>query len=363
MASNLNPQQQLNFLTEQVQEQSAQIRALQLALSATTSTHRPKPKPILPDPVKFDSKSYHFDTWLPSIKAKLRVDDDALGDDIARFYYVYNRLESSVQSQVLPQLANAKADEAWDYDTILQQLARALDNPNRIQEAVEKLHSIKQGSDESLANYIAKFERMLYEAKGHKWDDDRKITSFRFGLSSTLKNRLSQQLELPASYPAFLKTVQKLSSRASAYSSSTSHSHSEGRALYKPGHSTNHDAMDVSTISLNAINLSYDDQSLDSAPNQYALDYDTALEARNYNQLGGRISYKEQGACCRCGSLNHWVRNCPKPVKGSSHLTTQSVYNLFAKADADNAAAAASSKKVTIVAPYDNYSDESDSDN
>jgi len=29
-----------------------------------------------------------FDTWLPSIRAKLRVDGAAIGDSVAQFYYV-----------------------------------------------------------------------------------------------------------------------------------------------------------------------------------------------------------------------------------------------------------------------------------
>jgi anaerobic ribonucleoside-triphosphate reductase len=35
--------------------------------------------------------------------------------------------------------------------------------PNKIQEAEDRLLSIKQSPDESLAAYIAKFERVLYE--------------------------------------------------------------------------------------------------------------------------------------------------------------------------------------------------------
>ncbi len=117
---------------------------------------------------------------------------------------MYDRLESNVQSQVLPQLATAEEAQYWSYQTILDQLARALDNPNKTQEAVDRLHRIEQSSGESIPNYIAKFERLLYEAKGHNWDDDRKISAFRFGLNATIKNRLAQQLELPSTYPKFL---------------------------------------------------------------------------------------------------------------------------------------------------------------
>jgi hypothetical protein len=54
------------------------------------------------DLAKFDGKAYHFDTWLLAIKAKIRVDGAALSDSIAQFYYVYDRLEPTVQSIVLP---------------------------------------------------------------------------------------------------------------------------------------------------------------------------------------------------------------------------------------------------------------------
>jgi hypothetical protein len=42
-----------------------------------------KPKASLPDPKKFNGLAHKFDTWLPSIKAKLRVNGAAIGDAIA----------------------------------------------------------------------------------------------------------------------------------------------------------------------------------------------------------------------------------------------------------------------------------------
>jgi hypothetical protein len=42
-----------------------------------------KPKPSLPDPEKFSGQPDKFDTWLPFIKAKLRVDGEAIGDSVA----------------------------------------------------------------------------------------------------------------------------------------------------------------------------------------------------------------------------------------------------------------------------------------
>jgi hypothetical protein len=65
---------------------------------------------------------------------------------------------------------------------ILDQLSRVYDNPNKQQEAEDKLYTLKQGND-SLPVYIAKFERTLYEAGGQSWSDVNKISSFWNGLN------------------------------------------------------------------------------------------------------------------------------------------------------------------------------------
>ena len=101
----MDPRQQLQELATRLESQATLIINLQgqlLALSNAASTNASvRLRPALLDPAKFDGKAYHFDTWLPAIKAKLRVDGAALGDSIAQFYYVYDRLESTVQSIIL----------------------------------------------------------------------------------------------------------------------------------------------------------------------------------------------------------------------------------------------------------------------
>ena len=79
------------------QEFQATIDALQSEiLSLCTNHSMSRPKPSLPDPEKFNGQAHKFDTWLPSIKAKLRVDGPAIGDTVAQFYYVYLNFGSSV---------------------------------------------------------------------------------------------------------------------------------------------------------------------------------------------------------------------------------------------------------------------------
>jgi len=140
---------------------------------------------------------------------------------------------------VLPQLSHAESTQTWDYNTILDQLARVYDNPNKQQEAEDKLYTLRQGND-SLPVYIAKFERTLYEAGGQSWNDVNKISSFRNGLNASIRSRLAQQLTLPRVYADFLRTVQQLASKAAAPPYATAPKFAS-------------DPMDVSELTINAI--------------------------------------------------------------------------------------------------------------
>ena len=86
--------------------------------------------------------------------------------------------------------------------------------------AQQRSYTIQQDTD-TLAAYIAKFERILYEAHGHDWPDVNKISTFRKGLNQTLRNRLNQQLNLPRTYPNFLRITQQLASYSGSSSSNT----------------------------------------------------------------------------------------------------------------------------------------------
>ncbi len=268
-------------LQEELKEHREEIRLLKSIKSS-------RPKPSLPDPEKFGGQPYKFDTWLPSIQAKLRVDGEAIGDDVAQFYYVYLNLESHIQAMVLPQLARAEEKEVWEYKDILNQLKRVYDNPNKVQEAEDKLHALKQGSD-TVPAYVAKFERVLYEAKGQDWPDVNKISTFRNGLAPTIRNRLAQQLNLPGKYPDFIKVVQQLAGRSQAHGPNGSGNSSN----------THGEPMDTSVgaITIDAINV--------GAP------ISTPSRCARSISPQRREQYRTEGRCVRCGSHEHWVKSCP----------------------------------------------------
>ncbi|KAK1778803.1 hypothetical protein QBC45DRAFT_149499 [Copromyces sp. CBS 386.78] len=68
-------------LVQALNQQTIQQSGQQSTRSSTS-----KPKPSLPDVDKFSGAAYTFETWLPSIEAKLRIDGDAIGSTEAQFW-------------------------------------------------------------------------------------------------------------------------------------------------------------------------------------------------------------------------------------------------------------------------------------
>jgi hypothetical protein len=207
---------------------------------------------------------------------------------------------------VLPQLQAAEDASTYDYTSILKSLVRVYDNPNKVIEAEDKLFALKQGTD-SLTAYIAKFERVLYEARGQDWPDVNKISTFRQGLSSHIKGRLLQQLSLPRTYTEFLRIVQQLSGRSAAplYSDASS-------TPAKPYvHQRNPSAVDIGEI--NTITLTAIGQDSSSPP------LPSRARSTSPNERQRRRSL---GRCVRCNGTDHWVRDCPlEPYKPGKKVT------------------------------------------
>jgi len=101
---------------------------------------------------------------------------------------------------------------------------------------------------------------VLFEARGQDWPDANKISSFRQGLSSTIRARLAQQLSLPRTYDDFVRVVQQLSGRslpsvgpASALASGSS---SRPTKIFDPNsYSRTPDAMDIGRIDIGEVDV------------------------------------------------------------------------------------------------------------
>ncbi|PVH83051.1 hypothetical protein DL98DRAFT_513355 [Cadophora sp. DSE1049] len=230
-----------------------QFQQLQLQVQALTQ-QSPRPKLCLPELEKFNGTPTKWDTWLPSIEAKLLVDADAIGNSVAQFYYVYLNLESQAQSFVLPQLAAT-------------------------------------------------------------WPDYLKIISFRQGLNSTIRGRLSSQLSLPSTYSAYVATVQQLSAKSThhvSFQGSTTPAVptilSRPNTLYQHRRSDADKGDPMEIGQMNSIEINY------LGEMRYRDKETEALE--DYEDVQARLN----GNCMNCGDKYYWAKVCPYNKNKASQL-------------------------------------------
>jgi len=150
-----------NISFEDFQQQLiVELQKLQLCVDHF-ETSRPisRLKPRLPDPDKLDGSSYHLDIWLVSVRAKLRIDEQAIGPEPEVLaHYIYDRLDSKVQAEVLPLIT----DNNLTPNVLFEAFTLTYSDPNKATKAASKLYSFCQDID-SLSVYIAKFTRLLYK--------------------------------------------------------------------------------------------------------------------------------------------------------------------------------------------------------
>lgn len=236
---------------------------------------------------------------------------------------------------MLPQLRAAKETQAWDYHTILNQLTRVYDSPNKVQEAEDKLFELKQGNTEAIPAYTSRFERMLYEAQGQKWSEDRKIATYRQGLIPSIRKALRSQLDPPQDYPSYARMVLRLigTARPSVPSQNNSHLPIQARndamdlSVMEPRKqmarripASNQDEFDIGTLDICSLEPFPKPQ---PKPRRFFPVYEHTPPPST-DKLVSKTSYRTTGACLRCGSYDHWLSNCPRPAQPGSQSNTRS---------------------------------------
>ncbi|KAK7178766.1 pol-like protein [Paraphaeosphaeria sporulosa] len=197
MSSQPNPVYLLiQQLQQELQNQRSKIQQLRADLSATrTDVHqlqiqtRSATRARLPDPPRFDGRPLSLRTWLPSIRAKLRSD----------------------------QLTRADAfNYSWDPEDIFSFFQRLCHNPREQQEAIQRFSLVRQREDESLIAYLARFERLAFEAKATTWPDVSRVTTLHRGLRPTLRQFLEESNDsiFGLQYPEYVELVQSYDRRA-----------------------------------------------------------------------------------------------------------------------------------------------------
>ncbi|KAA8649413.1 uncharacterized protein ATNIH1004_002084 [Aspergillus tanneri] len=265
-------QQELQNQRLDIQNQRNEIQQLRADLDASrTDVHQLRtqllsvqtPRSRLPDPPRFNGKPYTLRTWLPSIKAKLRSD----------------------------QLVGA---DAFDY--------RLCHNPREQQEAIQRFTSIQQRDDESLIAYLARFERLSYEANVNSWPDISRVTTLHRGLRPNLRRILEDSnnslFDLP--YNEYIELVQSTDRRTRPSPKSDP----------KPALTPNTDPMDTDPVRVNSVKINPNPVHVGSVRVARAASpvlSDSSHESTTSDRRRFRLA---NNLCLYCGSNDHWIADC-----------------------------------------------------
>jgi len=90
--------EELRTQVQQLQQRTITLRTQVQVLQQRSTT---RARQVLPEPDNFTGRAKDWDIWSMAMRAKLRIDGEAIGSNEAQFFYVYNSLEPKVQSLIL----------------------------------------------------------------------------------------------------------------------------------------------------------------------------------------------------------------------------------------------------------------------
>lgn len=253
--------------------------------AAEPTTSRPSEK--LPDPDKFDGTRHDLRRFLQQIYAKMTSNADRFPTATSRLTYVAGRLTGKAYNLILPRTIFGIPQFA-DYPELLAYLENAFGDPDRIQNAQNLLYRLKQ-RNQDFSIYFSEFQRLALE--GEMPEDA--LTPLLFqGISRELQDMLLHSPAPTREFHQYANHLQTLDNRyrqhqqqisrirpadqTPAFQPKKSLSPQRGRS---PGPAmTRGDPMDLSN------------QRRAPGPNR-----------------------KASNLCYRCGSSDHFVRDCPQP--------------------------------------------------
>ena len=294
-------------LQHDLQNQRLEMQSLRDTVQhlQTQLQHQPAPRLRLPDPPRFDGKPYSLRTWLPSIRAKLRADQLS---GASAFEYVWDRLEQPQQASILHLRQSSDEAQSWDPEEIFSYFQRLCHNPREQQEAIQRFSNVRQKDDESLIAYLARFERLSYEAGANSWPDVSRVTSLHRGLRLTLRQPLEESNDslFSQSYNDYVELLQGLDRRTRRQPASARNQNNSRQPL--PSTQPTQPFPIDDPMVLNTTSFHNSTQTRPSSPSS------------STSKSVDRQSYRYNNDLCYCcGSKYHWIKDCSE---SRSNITT-----------------------------------------
>jgi Retrotransposon gag protein len=290
-----------------MQQAMAEIARLQAQVHGASTPKRPRP--ILPDPEPYTGEDHSlYPQFESKLRAKLRVDKEALGGVYERLWYAFGRLKDKAAQRLHPWMevhGNGEALAEEIIERFFQQMRFHFADIHRKVKANERLHYLRQGNRE-FNEYLGEFEQVLLEAGGDSWGDDVKCGFLTNGLNMEMRQALVS-LQPAEQYVEYCRQLQKIADRLA-----TLQRIQRGRKGTKGRQSATQPR--YPTASPTPPNIA-------SSPGQNNADaMDWAPAGAELNSVQRRAKWvsteeiekrRKENRCMRCGANGHYKYRCP----------------------------------------------------
>jgi hypothetical protein len=271
----------------------------------------------IPDPKEYDGSRNDLRRFTQQIYGKMKANADRFPTATARLTYVAGRLTGKAYELILPKTYYGVPDFP-DYPEMLTYLEDAFGDPDRIQNAQNKLYQLKQ-KNLDFSTYFSEFQRLALE--GEMPEEALSPLLFQ-GISRELQDMLLHNPTPSRQYREYASHLQMLDNRYRQHQQQVS----RNRTTMPAKAPTRYAAAIIPRLSATANSdlpgriPSPRPEWRNSRPASPPATRGDPMDLSSQRRFipGGR---KERGECFRCGSENHRVAACPEPdTRPSSQL-------------------------------------------
>jgi hypothetical protein len=286
----------------------------------------------LPDPKEFDGTRNDLRRFTQQIYGKMKANADRFPTATARLTYIAGRLTGKAYDLILPKTVYG-VPEFVDYPEMLKYLEDAFGDPDRVQNAQNKLYQLKQ-KNLDFSVYFSEFQRLALE--GEMPEDA--LTPLLFqGISRELQDMLLHNPSPSRKYRDYANHLQGLDNRYRQHQQQVART----RNPTTPRPATSYAATTRPTTTasetprhVQSPRPEWRNQRPASPPATGGDPMD--LSAQKKFVPNGR---RERGECFRCGSKTHRVASCPEP---DTRPRSQLHYSHLYRPDSPNSSRSAS---------------------
>lgn len=282
-------------------------------MGAPTSTATPSSEATglsepLPDPDKFGGDRKDLRRFITQIQEKMTVNLDRFPTPQRRMAYVNSRLKDVAYAQILPYIKKGVCS-LNDYQDILDILERAFGDPNRVNNARNELFSLRQTNKE-FGTFFAEFQRLALEGE---MPEETLSTLLEQAISRELRGMLMHNQPPSREYHQFAGFLQDLENRRRQYAGNPSPRTKPYATAARPAQRSQSPHI-TSPAALKPVEQPWRPAipKEESAQAHYYEPMDLSASRRSTTRALGPSRY-ETGACFRCGSMEHQIKDCPYP--------------------------------------------------